>query len=375
MATSVRPLLDACENLYKRTKGALLFERSQQNHSKLTGTCRLQDTAVIVSYFNPLAFDSKRENLATCIWSLNLQGIRPIIGEAVYGEQPADFESGEVCDVIHFKTDSILFQKENIFNLIVEKLPNEIEYVVLLDGDVILDSPDWLRETRQKLADFHFVQPFAEVIRLPKHVTSVDISSLPSGNQELHRYNSLSKSLCDQDEHWINRKFKVGTMGYAWATSKHFLQRFPLYDLDPLGNGDLINVLTWLGLPLDDFLVQMPTGARNAIRNWMSRMPTLDRDKRLLSFVPQHAFHLWHGSIADRAYVSRNSILESTKFDPANDMIREDGVVKISPHSAKLAQLIEEHFQSKNEDQEYRTKSASKLRLKNIIYQASLRYL
>jgi hypothetical protein len=42
------------------------------------------------------------------------------------------------------------------------------------------------------------------------------------------------------------------------------------------------------------------------------------------SYVPGTVFHLWHGNIADRAYLQRLRVLKEFQFDPSKDIEIED---------------------------------------------------
>jgi hypothetical protein len=61
--------------------------------------------------------------------------------------------------------------------------------------------------------------------------------------------------------------------------------------------------------------------------------------------------HLWHGELDDRRYVERNEMLARFGFDPARDLVLEDGLWAWScAHDPALAMWLRRYFVERRDD-------------------------
>jgi len=86
-----------------------------------------------------------------------------------------------------------------------------------------------------------------------------------------------------------------------------------------------------------------------AVLAWQAR--AADVVKRDLGFVPGTILHHFHGSKANRKYVSRWDILVLFQFDPTRDVYRNSqGVLELEEHKPELRDAIRRYFKQRQED-------------------------
>ena len=70
-----------------------------------------------------------------------------------------------------------------------------------------------------------------------------------------------------------------------------------------------------------------------------------------LGDVPQTAYHLWHGTMANRNYAGRYDILTDHDYDPVRDLIDVPGApLRWTDPASPMAKAVGAYFFSRRED-------------------------
>ena len=98
------------------------------------------------------------------------QGLKLLAVEAVFKNAPFELEKDDAEIIIQLRTNSILWQKERMFNEALSKLPKSCDKIVWIDCDIIFSNKNWVKETSELLQSYFVIQPFQYSIRLPKEI-------------------------------------------------------------------------------------------------------------------------------------------------------------------------------------------------------------
>jgi hypothetical protein len=104
----------------------------------------LSNFAVITVIFNPIRYKSRYDHYQKFEAHMSQSGIYLITVECIFESAPRfglpqqNFEITRVSDRHHIqlKAPSIIWMKENLINIAVQRLPRNIEYVAWLDADI-----------------------------------------------------------------------------------------------------------------------------------------------------------------------------------------------------------------------------------------------
>jgi hypothetical protein len=78
----------------------------------------------------------------------------------------------------------------------------------------------------------------------------------------------------------------------------------------------------------------------------------LKAKKPRLDYLPIDIWHLWHGSLKNRAYMDRHDIILEFDYDPINDIVLYGNVYEwANRHKKGMHDAIKGYFHSRKEDE------------------------
>ena len=282
--------------------------------------------AIITPHWNPARFSRNAEVYRQ--WRPSLGNWPVTCVELVIGDQEPEIDGSMV---IRGTEDHVLWQKERMINLAIERLPPEIQYVAWIDHDILIDDPDWLVKSISLIdRGVAAVQPWGELRYLDREGRVVEI-----GQSAGVRVQAGSPP--------------VSGPGGAWVASRSAMdQSGGLYELNPVGGGDT----TWFSAVSDkhsDFLDRQPPASRVHAEQWVSR----NRAHLTFDCIPCPARHLWHGDRRHRQYTSRDGILRKYAYDPERhvEIDQDNGLLRWSRAAPSgLRSEVRAYFASRRED-------------------------
>lgn len=282
--------------------------------------------AVVSCYFNPCGYESLRANYQRWVNDMRGFGVPLFVAEAAFQGQP--FVDPSAFLQLHAGPEHILWQKERLLNLVVERLPREFDAVAWIDADMLFLDRDWYRRTVEALAEYPVVQLFDKW-----HFTD-------AGGQ-------IERTGCSVG-HLAQRYLqKSGLPGGAWAARREV---FPLYDQHILGSGDAFALLGWIGQTGDWLAQQNPPALHADWLRWSTE--ALGKVRGRIATLTGDAVHLNHGTRENRRYVERLEILRRYQFDPAKHVrIDPQGLLSWTadtPHG--LVNDVRDYFLGRDED-------------------------
>jgi len=271
-------------------------------------------------------------------------GVKLTTIECAFGERPFEIEAHPDVNLIQVRSNTLIWNKENLLNLAIARLPEDWRYVAWIDADIHFKNKDWAVDTLNALQLYDVIQPWTHCYDLgPKgeHLT-------------LHTsfcHIAHTKGIPPKD---VNAKYGARPFphpGYAWAATRTTIEGCGgLLETAYLGAGDHHMALAFLGLADRSFPPKINTIYKQLVMAWEARAvrSTLGN----LGYIPGTIEHMWHGSKTKRQYVNRWDILISHEFNPITHVHKNSqGVAEFSCNNPKLRLAIDKYFRERDEDE------------------------
>jgi glycosyltransferase involved in cell wall biosynthesis len=301
---------------------------------------KVSNLVVVTSHFNPCGFRRPRENYRRFEAGIAAARVPLWTVELAYDNDPFNLPSGErTLQVRGDRRRHLLWQKERLLNLLIQRLPLEVDAIAWIDADVVFLNPQWADELRSVLSRKSVVQLFAD---------SYDL--VPDGRLQPLR---ASTGWALDQGHDQALDFAVHHPGFAWAARADILRSHGLYDGMVTGSGDAMMVAGFAGRTLSSAWHLNPAWQTHYER-WVG--PIAAQTRGAVGFVPGSLLHLWHGKRENRRYHERLSFLTEYDFDPRTDLrVDASGLWSWTEHALThkpaMVKLVGGYFSQRNEDE------------------------
>ncbi len=264
------------------------------------------------------------------------------IGECAFGEER--FELAPSSSVFQFRGRDVMWQKERLLNLTIDRVPDRYTKIAWLDADILFTNPRWVLEAAERLDDFLVIQPFSHAFRLRPKETSYFAGGERSRGFCYTRSALPALSRLRYHVH--------GHTGFAWAADRQLLSDIGLYDAAVLGTADHLMAHAFSGdfaTPCLHVVFNRSSGFLDHFRRWAQE--AFDRVRGRLGYVDGAVLHLWHGETPNRGYVRRYRQLTSIGYDPAEHLrVEPDGLWRWSAEAETLSEWAVGYFRDRQED-------------------------
>ncbi len=311
----------------------------------------------VTSYYNPAGYRRRKANYKVFRKHLGLSLL------TVEWSPDGRFElgPGDADILIQLSGGDVMWQKERLLNIGIERLPRECTHVAWLDCDVVFENPAWVTQAWAHLENARLVQLFEHVVHvMPAPIERIlqDASWRDAGIMKRRtgtaRMYSDAKSAGTMNVLAVppeGRAFAYpGSNGHAWAAHRSLFEEHPLFDSWVLGGGDAAYSYAAAGLSAEQ--VRMCGLSAPHAAHYLQLAARIERAvDGCLASVPGTLLHLWHGDPADRRYRERFTILERHGFDPQRFLKRAaSGVWAWADVPPGLPDEIRAYFAQRNED-------------------------
>jgi hypothetical protein len=357
------------------------------------------DLWILTSYFNPHRYDTKRRNYQRFLDKIERAQLNWMVVECAFGNTP--FELRRSPRVLQIRASDVMWQKERLLNIAIQRLPHDCEKVAWVDCDIIFENADWAIQTSELLDQVPVVQPFDKAVRLPvgrsRHNESdkffAGFCALQSDRKDLNNGRATPRQpsalqivycclcgcriaapalLCTccrdrrqpaatadaaistpQERPVPTGEFeRHGHTGFAWAARKELLLRHGLYDVCLSGTGDHLMAHAICGeweSPCIPRLVGENGPHLEYFLAWGERVYRATRGS--VAYVEGTVSHLWHGDDENRNYVDRGWELARLGFDPMKDLrLGDNGCWAWNSEKPHLHQWAIDYFDLRKED-------------------------
>lgn len=276
------------------------------NLDKKYYTTDISDTYVVMCFFSPMGFKKPVENIRYNITRLKEAKIPYVLIELLYPDQ-----SQQIEDSIIVKASSIIFSKENLWNIALQHIPENYTKIIFLDSDIIFNISNWFDLTSNLLNDNDIVQPFEYAYR--------DIASGIFGYSQID-IDTNNYKICKMPIiQAIKNNEKISLFkyepGFSIGMTRSFFAKIGgFFEYAITGSND---VMFWLSItdfdakPAKDLLKKIPIieVQYEIYKNNFKKYIDYSRIDYLKNSV---GLHLYHGTKDNRFYTTRN------KYVPEN---------------------------------------------------------
>lgn len=295
----------------------------------ITPTCR--DTAVCMCFFSPAGFKNPKENFLYVEKLLKRSSIPTFTIECVIGTQTPLLQN----PTVQVRSNSYLFYKEQLYNLLVPKIPAQYTKLVFIDADIIFDDKKWIDKISIALDVYDVIQPFEKCIWL-SHYRGMFMK------QSVSTVYAISKKLEEEPLNLINRYHP----GFSFAmTRSYFTKIGGFFDKCVFGSGDSMFCNLFIKKP--GFILTIKS-IDTEYEKWLEKALHVPIK---FTYLPFTVYHMYHGSLIKRQYGSRYGMFRDYADTPFDSLfyVNSDGVYE--PRDKKLNQILKGYFMSRNEDE------------------------
>ena len=299
----------------------------------------IDEVEIVTFHFNLSKSKRLKETYQEWIESLSTLGQYVKCYEIVFDDAEPEIENSVVIKA--YSDKHCLWQKEPLLNLAFRNLEKHKKYFCWIDHDLVFKDRNWLKGSIDKLKSGHdAVQLFEKVSYLDKSGEILFDSVGRAKTMYDNRFNKKSRN-------------PYGSPGGAWIARVDKLQDiFPTPTIIT-GSGD-----EWLAYALygstrispasKSTLEAYPKEVQDFLISYVKR---IGKNNLKISHQQGICYHLWHGDIQNRQYMTRHKILEKYNFDPRYDMfVNKDGILELTGNKKGIEKDLLEYFTQRKED-------------------------
>lgn len=293
------------------------------------------DLAVLLVFYNPVGFKRILDNILYVINTLKEKNIPYFVAECVFnGKKP---QIPDATIVLH--SNSYMFYKEQLINALEKHIPEKYTKLMIMDGDIIFDSPDWVDQVSMSLDTHDIIQPFDKACWL-----------MPG--------NKIIRSWKYSYGHALAKKTQISYQnihlyhpGFAWAFKRStFRQLGGLYANAIIGGGDMLFTFNFFVDQIPDYWYKDAMVTKIPIEAWPRYHENFKKIAPKVGVIQIRALHLFHGLSMNRQYRTRYQ-----KFAGMLDMKWDECIVMNKDNltefkDPKLRHMLLPYFKERNED-------------------------
>lgn len=313
------------------------------------------DIWAVTTYFNPVKYKRRLMNYQLFKYRLDI----PLLTIELSTDHSFDLSEGDADILLKISEGDVMWQKERLFNLALNHLPQHVSKIIWMDADIVFPDAGWSERVSLALEKSPVVQPFSFV----RHMTPEDTSNekMKNGNglykkakaHEIgvaHLWKNGQPTRFGRQKYLTTQDYRYSAAGIAWATTRKFITDYGFFDECIVGSGDSA---FWAGISGDtDYFVSTSRNQRvvDSWEDWKSPASVLTATD--IGYTEDWVLNLWHGNYRNRQYGTRWEILRKHDFDPKNDLrISDQGAWVWNTEKYDLHREVYDYFKSRNEDE------------------------
>jgi hypothetical protein len=305
----------------------------------------------VTTFYNSNKCKKKIKNYHKFRESSKNQGLNLICIELAFGNSKFELKKGDAEILLQLKTKNILWQKERLINIGLKYLPKDCDKFAWIDSDIIFKNNNWINETCKLLESYIIVQPFSQVILLPRKL--FEINPTKNFSEYKKKFEKISIAYAIKN---LNKKkedpsvFSVYHTGLAWASRREIYDKNRFYDKFIVGGADqFMSYSFYNNKPYSDKDFLYNQKIIKDYNKWANNI--YKYVKGSVYCTKGSILHLWHGRIKNRFYRLREGILKKYNFDPNKDIkLDKDNCWIWATHKPKLHKSIKRYFWMRNEE-------------------------
>ena len=206
--------------------------------------------------------------------------------------------TANICETHVIESESVLFHKENLFNILEQRIPQQFAKVIFLDADISMSQIDWVDRTSNILDHVSCCQPFDFAEWFDKSGNRIQNGSACGKF-------SAGFAIAKNEAPRVDRYHP----GFSWAWNREAFRRCNgFYDRHPVGGGDVATAFSlWPDdkeMPISRWLTN--DAAFAGTETFKAYRKKVFESAISVGYVADNtARHSYHGSARDRRYHDR----------------------------------------------------------------------
>lgn len=260
------------------------------------------DICVAMCFFRPVGYQKPIDNILTVIETFDKAAIPVFVIELLYANQQPIISNSYVVN-----STTVLFAKENLWNIIEKRIPENYDKIIFMDADVIYSKPSWLNDSSQLLEDNDVIQCMEWSY---KDINSISEQVMVDPDPTKNRI-SFAKAI----KHQLDIDLMKHHMGFCVGIRRDFFHKIGgFFEYALTGYGD---TLFWACFTKDfypgrqhyvDFFPEINEKYLIYRRDLSRHYSYPNR----VGYVEDClAMHLYHGTVANRRYTNRQHYIPS----------------------------------------------------------------
>ena len=329
------------KKLRKQAGGTHFSEVGEGRSTSIYIEPALEDTAVLMVFYNPVGFKRILKNILYIMKILKEKKIPCYVAECVFNGAKPQVTGADL--VVH--SNSFMFYKEQLFNKLETIVPEKYTKIVTLDGDIMFDAPDWLDQVSIALDTYDVIQPYDKACWLTPDNKRI-------GSWKYGYAYALTENI-EINKNNINSYHP----GFSWAFKRKIFQDLGgFYPKGVIGSGDGMFTFNFLkdGIP-SYWKTMMTLGRKNIfdiiLEDWPAYHDNFKRVNPKVGYIKIRAMHLFHGLRVNRQYVSRYAYFPAQVIGKTWDEIfttNKYGLTEFIDPSMRKS--LFKYFKTRNED-------------------------
>lgn len=275
-------------------------------------------------------------------------GVKLTVVECTYGKLPYELKNNKHIKHIGVRSNSILWNKENLINIGITRLPETAKYIGWFDSDLYFQNKYWVYDTINALQQYSVIQPWEDVQDL-------------GPNGEILNFKPTKSFMCQvfNNQQLIpmgeNGKIKPAIYphpGYAWCMTREALNHTGmLLDKCILGSADRHMAYSFANIADKSFPDKIHPEYKRLVLQWQDRVNKHIKGNG--GYISGTIDHKFHGKKEDRQYVDRWKIIVNHEYDPSTDIkTNTHGVYEFIGNKRQMEIDIDNYFHNRKEDAE-----------------------
>ncbi len=261
-----------------------------------------KDSVIISCYFNPTKSEYRRK--AFDIFYESIKHLNHEIVELVIGKGEAELSH---LNVTQLRSDSLLWHKESMLNILIKNLDLKYKYVYWIDADVTFTNLNWMVDGAKQLQTNNIIQPFEYCVHLEKDEEDPTFDTQFYKSNPRLRHEKFWRSFCANyvtTDLSDNENYDLhGHVGFAWGARVDAIKQILLYDKALIGGADHIMAHACAGQIPHKCITKSFTDNIDEVNEWSERFYKVMQGK--IGYVQGDLYHIWHGDIKNRQYLKR----------------------------------------------------------------------
>jgi hypothetical protein len=283
------------------------------------------DTCIVVCFFSPVNFQKPINNINCVLNQLDNSKINYTLVELLYPGQTQRLKNSIVV-----KSNTIIFSKENLWNIGEKYTRDKFSKLIFLDSDILFDIPDWIDISSNMLDNNDIIQCMEyaykgiELSDIDGRQIDVDISDRNITKEPVAKAIKLKQNIVlgrDQP-------------GFAIGIKRDFFHKIGgFFEYGITGCSDVLFWLSMIDFHTYEVLryIESVEAAKIKYLEYKHNMRKYFDQNRVDYIEDCVGLHLQHGKECNRFYQNRNIYLpENISFYHNND-----GVLEINSNDNK----------------------------------------